>query len=151
LERKGELSGGWEGRRSRIETIVALRKSESEMDQVKAAFEEIAGQVEHVDQTITRLRDASSKVERERRGIIDSRVQVDVNVKSLAREEIRIVELLNQKTVSLATIEQALLNSENQILAYQTELGTEITLGLDASETRRVGEIQASVGGMETR
>jgi hypothetical protein len=94
---------------------------------------------------------ASSKVERERRGIIDSRVQVDANVKSLAREEIRIVELLNQKTVSLATIEQALLNSENQILAYQTELGTKMTSGLDASETRRVGEIQASIGGMETR
>lgn len=62
--KKGELSGGWEGRRSRIETIVALRKAESEMDQVKAAFEEIVGQIERGDQTITRLRDASSKIER---------------------------------------------------------------------------------------
>ena len=42
-----------------------LAKSrDSVMRQVKDAFEEMAGQVERVDQTITRLRDASSKIER---------------------------------------------------------------------------------------
>jgi hypothetical protein len=90
------------------------------MDQVKAAFEEMAGQVERGDQTITRLCDASSKIEHERRGIIDSRKQVDATVEGLAREEIRIVESLNQKSVSVASIKQALANSEMQIQAYET-------------------------------
>jgi structural maintenance of chromosome 3 (chondroitin sulfate proteoglycan 6) len=149
--KKGELSGGWEGRRSRIETIVALRKAQTDMDQVKDAFEEISGQVERVDQAITRLRDASSKIERERRGIIDSRERVDAQVEGLAREEIRLAELVSQKSASLAIIEQALVNSEMHIQAYQTELITKMTSGLDARERARVGEIQEQVGGMETR
>jgi hypothetical protein len=46
-----------------------LAKSrDSVMRQVKDAFEEMAGQIERVDQTITRLRDASSKIEREDTG-----------------------------------------------------------------------------------
>ncbi len=52
--KKGELRGGGEGQRSRIETIVALRKAEYEMDQVKAAFEKIAGKLESVDHDTAR-------------------------------------------------------------------------------------------------
>jgi chaperonin cofactor prefoldin len=59
---------------------------------------------------------------------------------------------LNQKNVSVASIKQALANSEMQIQAYETELVTKMTSALDALEQGSDDyEIQASIGGMETR
>lgn len=147
--KKGELSGGWESSRSRIESVVCLQNSQNELHKIQALHQDIAAQVERVDLSITKLRDVSSSIERERRGIIDSRESVDANMEAMSREEIRLLEMVNQKTASLSTVENVVSNTETLIQTYRNELGTKMSQRLNEREQERLTEIQSQLSSME--
>ncbi|KAJ3224845.1 Structural maintenance of chromosomes protein 3 [Clydaea vesicula] len=150
--RKGEITGGFhDKRRSRLEAIKNLKLYSVELETEKRKNEEIQKQIQIVDQTITKLRDETSKLEREKIMFHDLENTVQIGLSSKQREEIRLKEVLKQKEKSLENVTTLIQNLKVQIELYEKEMSLPLLATLTDEETKRLDELNDQLKQLDVR
>ncbi|KAG8933420.1 Structural maintenance of chromosomes protein 3 [Tulasnella sp. 418] len=146
VDRKGALTGGYQGNRSRLDAIRAVTTWNSKYQSELRRMNEVKATTLQLDQRITQVSGQISALEQKRKTILANREPLSLQSTELHREEQVLKERIEKLENSLSDLDVEVKALVARRDAMKQEMASPLTNALSPGETREMEELAKEVG-----
>jgi structural maintenance of chromosome 3 (chondroitin sulfate proteoglycan 6) len=151
-DRKGALTGGFvDYKRSRLGTVKMYQQVRTQEHQLQKELERVQSSIRTKEQTVLRLRDEVQELEQQQRVLSSSRLNAlqEAHTKSNQLQSLEIT--VEQQDKHIQGLRSTIENIRQEIVAFESELGTPLRKNLDSNEMKRVQVLPGQIKQLQDR
>lgn len=142
-DRKGALSGGYkDSKQSRLECASLLRDLAIQQSESEVLLDSVKKEIHALDSNILKTRDNMTKLEQERRQLVNSRQQLADELETMNARKTQTEKQVSNVRASLATFDDDINGIETQIKMYQEEIKSPMRETLTSADTTRLQKLK---------